>query len=370
MIRGRSSAAEQDADALRRGARSATIRRGAATYKLAAQAEAATGAGQQEAATSRRPIDKKARPRTKKLKAAREALEKAKKKVAAPGRDLHPAARELEGAGRSRGEQQRRRAIYPATSTGRRLAFAQWIADRRNPLTARVLVNHVWLRHFGAPLVADVSDFGRRAAAPLHQDVLDTLAVGFMEDGWSIKQLHRTMVLSELYARSSSNAGADPPTLAADPDNNFYWRMNPRRMESQVVRDSLLQIAGRLDPTIGGPSLDAVAAETSPRRSLYFTQNADIEHRFLATFDNANVLECYRRNESVVPQQALALTNSKLSRDCADALAAKLQPLDDDAFIREAFLTVLGRAPDRGRAAREPARSRRAQRVTSSCRPS
>ena len=85
--------------------------------------------------------------------------------------------------------------------------------------------------------------------------------------------------------------------------------------------------------------------ETSPRRSLYFTQNADVEHRFLATFDNANVLECYRRNESVVPQQALALTNSKLSRDCADALAMKLQPLADDAFITRAFLTVLGRGP-------------------------
>jgi hypothetical protein len=156
------------------------------------------------------------------------------------------------------------------------------------------------------------------------------------------------MVLSDLYARSSSNAAADSRTLAADPDNIFYWRMNPRRMESQVVRDSLLQIAGKLDPAIGGASLDAVAAETSPRRSLYFTQNADVEHPFLATFDNANVLECYRRNESVVPQQALALTNSKLSRDCADALATKLLPLADDAFIVRAFFTVLGRGPTAG----------------------
>jgi hypothetical protein len=86
-------------------------------------------------------------------------------------------------------------------------------------------------------------------------------------------------------------------------------------------------------------------SETSPRRSLYFVQNADTEHRFLATFDNANVLECYRRNESIVPQQALALTNSRLSRECADALAAKLEKLDAETFMTQSFITVLGRPP-------------------------
>jgi len=153
------------------------------------------------------------------------------------------------------------------------------------------------------------------------------------------------MVLSELYRRSSSNAEADAATVAADPDNASYWRMNPRRMESQLVRDSLLHLAGKLDLTLGGPSLDPASSETSPRRSLYFVQNADTEHRFLAVFDNSNVLECYRRNESVVPQQALALTNSKLSRECADALAAKLGKLDAEPFVTQSFLTVLGRPP-------------------------
>ncbi len=166
-----------------------------------------------------------------------------------------------------------------------------------------------------------------------------------MAGGWSIKQLHRRMVLSDLYCRSSSNAGADPQTLAKDPDNTCYWRMNPRRLESQAVRDTLLQIAGKLDLTLGGPSIDPARSEMSPRRSLYFVQNADVEHRFLATFDNANVLECYRRNESVVPQQALALTNSKLSRECADALASKLSTLEPAAFIKQSFLAVLGRLP-------------------------
>ena len=116
-------------------------------------------------------------------------------------------------------------------------------------------------------------------------------------------------------------------------------------MESQTVRNSLLHLAGRLDPTLGGPSLDPEKSEVSPRRSLYFVQNADTEHRFLATFDNANVLECYRRNESVVPQQALALTNSKLSRECADAIAVPMKTLDAEPFIHRAFLTILNRAP-------------------------
>jgi hypothetical protein len=234
---------------------------------------------------------------------------------------------------------------YPDTSTGRRLAFARWIADKRNPLTARVLVNQVWTRHFGASLVPNGDDLGLRCPAPLHQDILDSLTVDFMASGWSLKHLHRAMVLSELYRRSSSNAKVDDATLAADPDNNYLWRMNPRRMESQVVRDSLLQLAGKLDLSLGGPSLDPDKAESSPRRSLYFVQNADTEHRFLATFDNSNVLECYRRNESVVPQQALALTNSKPSRECADALAAKLAKLDAKAFIEQSFLAVLNRLP-------------------------
>lgn len=282
----------------------------------------------------------------KALKSAREALDKAQKKAASPGEaytSLPASLKAQEGPTEADNASVQ---TYPVTSTGRRLAFARWVTDQRNPLTARVLVNHVWLRHFGASLVPDVGDFGRRCPPPLHQDVLDTLAADFMANGWSLKHLHRTLVLSDLYARSSSNAGADPATMAADPDNATYWRMNPRRMESQVVRDTLLQLAGKLDLTLGGPSIDPGKSESSPRRSLYFQQNADVEHRFLATFDNSNVLECYRRNESVVPQQALALANSKLSSDCAEAMAARMTRLTDDAFLHQAFLAVLGRPPN------------------------
>lgn len=321
--------------------------------KRVAQAAALAEARYQLAKAEGDLAKAKAAPRSKekekdiarKIKTAEEALNKAQKNAANPGdtyTTLPVSFKAQEGP-----EESTNAAVqaYPETSTGRRLALARWIADQRNPLTARVLVNHVWTRHFGVPLVADVGDFGRRSPRPLHQDVLDTLAAGFMRSGWSLKHLHRAMVLSDLYRRSSSNAGADAATLAADPDNLHLWRMNPRRMESQLVRDSLLHLSGRIDLALGGASIDPARAETSPRRSLYFIQNADVEHRFLAVFDNSNVLECYRRNESVVPQQALALTNSQLSRDCAEALAGSLAKLNETAFIEQAFFAVLGRAP-------------------------
>ncbi len=312
-----------------------------ARYRLAL-AELALLQAEGDAGLESKVAKTKAAAETK-LKTARVALEAARKKSADPGETYTAIVASLKAPEGPDDPKNAQVQTYPETSTGRRLALARWIASPQNPLTARVVVNHVWLRHFGTPLVADVSDFGRRSASPLHQDVLDSLAVRFMESGWSFKQLHRDMLLSDLYARSSSNADADEATVSADPDNTTYWRMNPRRMESQAVRDSLLHIAGRLDFTMAGPTLDPVKLETSSRRSLYFNQTAIQEHRFLATFDNANVLDCYRREESVVPQQALALTNSRLSYDCAQALAAQMKNIDDEQFVRQAFVLVLGR---------------------------
>jgi hypothetical protein len=281
----------------------------------------------------------------KKRKAAQNAVEAAKKKLNEPGGTFTPLLASLKAQEGPDDPDNAKVQTYPATSTGRRLAFAQWIADKRNPLTARVLVNQVWTRLTASSFVPDVSDFGLRAPAPLQQDILDTLSAGFMENGWSLKWLIKQIVLSDLYRRSSSNAAADAQTLATDPDNTLLWRMNPRRLESQSVRDALLALGGTLDFTLGGPSLDPDKAESLPRRSLYFIQTPDTEHRFLGAFDNANVLECYRRNESVVPQQALALTNSQLSRATAEALASKLAPLSPTDFIRRSFLTILNRPP-------------------------
>ncbi|MCA9268765.1 MAG: DUF1553 domain-containing protein, partial [Planctomycetales bacterium] len=140
---------------------------------------------------------------------------------------------------------------FPTTSTGRRTALANWIAAESNPLTARVAVNHIWSRHFGRPLVATVFDFGRKGNPPSHPELLDWLAVELVENDWSMKHLHRLIVLSNAYRMSSSQAGVSSATLQADPDNRFYWRMNPIRMEAQAVRDSLLHLAGDLDLTMG-----------------------------------------------------------------------------------------------------------------------
>ncbi|MEI6234740.1 MAG: DUF1553 domain-containing protein [Planctomycetota bacterium] len=280
----------------------------------------------------------------KKVKDAESALSTAKKKAATPGKtysSMRVTMKAQEGPDDKKNLEMQ---TYPATSTGRRLAFAKWLADTRNPLTARVLVNHVWTRHFGASLVPDVTDFGLRCPAPLQQDVLDSLAVDFMEHGWSIKRLHRQLVLSALYRVGSSTSQADATTLTADPENAYYWRMNPRRLESQAIRDSVVSIGGKLDLKMGGPSIES-NNDTSPRRALYFVQDADKENRFLGALDNANVLECYRRQESIVPQQALALANSKLTRECAATVATRTMALDQKAFVAEAFLLILGRFP-------------------------
>lgn len=213
-------------------------------------------------------------------------------------------------------------AIYAKVSTGRRTALAEWITSRENPLTARVAVNHVWMRHFGQPLVESEFDFGLRAPPPANLKLLDFLAHEFMASGWSFRHLHRLMVTSRTYRLSSSTAGADKATLATDPNNQYYWRMNTRRMESQVVRDSLLCLAGELDTTMGGPSVEADGP--SKRRSIYFKHSRDDQNRFLKMFDDADRLQCYRRTASIVPQQALALANSGLTLEMAKKIENRL----------------------------------------------
>jgi len=237
----------------------------------------------------------------------------------------------------------RKMETYPATSSGRRLALARWIASTENPLTARVLVNHVWLRHFGAPLVVTTFDFGHNGRKPTHPELLDWLASEFMHDGWSLRKLHRLLVTSAAYRRDSA---ADPGGLAKDPENHFLWRMNVRRMESEAVRDAVLHLSGALDPSRGGPELDQNSALTTFRRSLYYRHAPEKEVEFLRLFDAANVNECYQRSESIIPQQALALANSVLVATQARSLAARLdkEAPSDDAFIDVAFLAVLGRS--------------------------
>lgn len=238
--------------------------------------------------------------------------------------------------------------VYSSISTGRRLALARWVTSPQNPLTARVAVNHIWMRHFGEPLVESVFDFGLRAPRPVHAQLLDLLAWEFMQSGWSMKHLHRLIVTSEAWQLSSSTKNAAPETQAADSNNRFYWRMNTRRMEAQVVRDSLLKLSGTLDTTPGGPSLNT--GNGSSRRSLYYKHSRDQRDKFLSMFDDADLLQCYRRDESIVPQQALALANSELPLTKAVAIAKEIDAAtisnDTREFVETAFELLLGRLPE------------------------
>ncbi len=236
-------------------------------------------------------------------------------------------------------------ATYPATSTGRRLALARWLASKENPLTARVAVNHIWLRHFGQALVPTVFDFGRNGQPPSHPALLDWLAREFMARGWSMKQLHRLIVTSSAYRLGST---PDPGDLTLDRDNKYLWRMVPRRVEAEVVRDMVFYVAGRLDAAMGGPDLAHAQGLTVPRRSLYFQHAAEKQMEFLQLFDAASVSECYERKHSIVPQQALALANSELARTHGRILArdlARQAGADPAAFVTAAFEQVLSRPP-------------------------
>ena len=233
---------------------------------------------------------------------------------------------------------------YSKTSSGRRTALAKWIISRDNPLAARVAVNHIWMRHFGTPLVEKVFDFGRQSPRPEHDTLLDFLAMELIDSGWSMKHLHRLMLTSQAWQRTSSNLNADAATLAADPTNQYYWRMNPRRMESQLIRDSLIGLAGELDLQMGGPSIKPDG--DSQRRSLYLRHSRESNSLLLTTFDDADVLACYRRSESIVPQQALALANSSLSLEmCAQIATATAPGSDDRKFAGQAFQQILCRPP-------------------------
>ena len=207
---------------------------------------------------------------------------------------------------------------FPSSSSGRRTALADWITDPRNPLTARVAVNHIWSRHMGTPMTPSPFDFGRKSAPPVNPELIDWLASEFVEKGWSMKHLHRLIVSSAVYRMGSSSAGGEA-NLARDPDNHRWWKRNSVRIEAQAVRDSILSLTGNIDLTQGGPPVSAADQATSNRRSLYFIHSDKERNPFLTTFDDADVRECYRRDQSIVPQQALAAFQQWFGPECRPA---------------------------------------------------
>ncbi len=204
-----------------------------------------------------------------------------------------------------------------------RLQLAQAIASPDNPLTARVLVNRVWMHHFGAGLVRTPSDFGAQGEPPTHPELLDWLAARFMAEGWSIKKLHRWIVLSATYRQQSQ---LRPDCAVADPENRLLWRMQRRRLEYEALRDTLLVAAGRLDRTVTGRPVDLASEPFSRRRTVYGLIDREFLFAPLPIFNVASPdATTPKRAETTVPQQALYLMNAPFVIEQAKQLAARVE---------------------------------------------
>jgi hypothetical protein len=228
-----------------------------------------------------------------------------------------------------------------------RLELARAIDSKDNPLTARVLVNRVWLHHFGNGLVRTPSNFGLRGEPPTHPELLDYLAWTFMDKGWSIKKLHRLILLSQTYRQAGVN---DPRCEKVDPEDRLLWKMPGRRLDFEALRDSLLAAAGRLDLTPGGRPVDLVQTPFTTRRSVYgFIDRQNLPGLF-RTFDFASPdASSPQRYETTVPQQALFLMNSPFVVEQARRLAARADVVaraDGPARIDYVYRLIYGRAPD------------------------
>ncbi len=241
-------------------------------------------------------------------------------------------------------------------STGRRLALANWLTNASHPLTARVMVNRIWKHHFGRGIVSSLDNFGNMGVRPTHPQLLDWLAIRFVEGGWSIKAMHRLMLLSTAYRQSSL---VSEQHLKQDPENLLLSRMPLRRLDAEQLRDTLIFVAGRLDnQTFGRPGLVTArkdglmtaqpSGEDAWRRSLYVRQRRKEIPTILETFDlpqmNPN---CQTRANSTVAQQALHLMNDPLVRKLGGRFGERVraESADDVMRIQFAYLTAFGRDP-------------------------
>ncbi|MEX0819377.1 MAG: PSD1 and planctomycete cytochrome C domain-containing protein, partial [Pirellulaceae bacterium] len=229
-------------------------------------------------------------------------------------------------------------------STGRRTALAQWIGRADNPLTNRVIVNRIWQEHFGEGIVATASDFGRLGQKPTHPELLDWLTVTFVEDGWSIKRLHKRILMSATWQQSAYHPQATE-YQSRDPAENLLWRSKVRRLKAEQIRDAMLAISGELQPRIGGPSVDA----KTPRRALYVKSFRNTPDAFLHAFDVANGLKSVaQRNRTTTPTQSLLMINGDYSLGRAKPFAdelSKRQFASAEEMLQYAFRLAWGRPP-------------------------
>ena len=253
------------------------------------------------------------------------------------------------------------RKLPPEETGSGRLELAQWVTDPKNPLTARVIVNRVWLWHFGQGIAATPDDFGTRGEAPSHPELLDYLTSRFLEGGWSIKRLHRMILLSRTYQMAG---GEDARDALKDPKNAFLWRFNPQRLDAEEIRDSLLADSGNLDPTPGGqqpfppemswrytqhqPFIGADKDYATNQRSVYLMQQRIRRQRFLELFDGADPNAVTgQRPLTITALQALYNMNDPFFHEQADAVAVRVGMAceTEPERLNYAYRLLFGRAP-------------------------
>jgi hypothetical protein len=250
-------------------------------------------------------------------------------------------------------------------TTGRRLALAEWLTSQDHPLAARVMVNRVWQNHFGRGIVATPSNFGKMGQLPTHPELLDWLATEFIRQGWSVKAMHRLMMNSESYQMSS--AFFDEGNAKKDPRNDYLWRFRQRRLEGEIIRDTILAAAGNLNLEMGGepffPPIPKEVQESYPngkwtaneegpavwRRSVYSYFKRGLRYPMFDVFDLPNLnVTCENRVTTTVPTQALTLLNNPFVLDQARYFAERVAAQagsEQDARVRAAYRIALGREP-------------------------
>jgi len=250
-------------------------------------------------------------------------------------------------------------------TSGRRRALAEWLSSPDHPLTARVMANRIWHHHFGRGIVATLDNFGKTGEKPTHPELLDWLAVEFRERGWSFKAMHRLIMMSETYRMSSSFAGET--NLAKDAANQYLWRFRQQRLEAEVLRDSMLHVAGSLNTLMEGPAVFPPLPEETLRsmnkgiwkrqsngpetwrRSIYVYRKRGLPFPFFEVFDLPDqTITCGRRTVSTVATQALTLLNNEFVLDQSKRFAARLQAMsaDQNEQLRLAYEIALGRTPN------------------------